>query len=104
MVAIASTQKTRTVGAYLSAMATGRPAKLATIRRRLATIGYAHRCAKHDSPADDPAVKATMAGIARTIGSARTKKTALTAALVICRTRFHGQRSITAQPHIGVTR
>ena len=56
--------------------------KLATIRRRLATIGYAHRCAKYDSPADDPAVKATMAGIAPTIGSARTKKTALTAALV----------------------
>jgi site-specific recombinase XerD len=72
----------RTVAAYLSAMATGQPAKLATIRRRLATIGYAHRCAKYDSPADDPAVKATMAGIARTIGSARTKKTALTAALV----------------------
>ena len=56
--------------------------KLATIRRRLATIGYAHRCAKHDSPADDPAVKATMAGIARTIGSVHSKKTALTAALV----------------------
>jgi hypothetical protein len=72
----------RPVAAYLSSLATGRPMKLATIRRRLATIGYAHRCAKHDSPADDPAVKATMAGIARTIGSARTKKTALTAALV----------------------
>ena len=61
----------RTVAAYLSAMATGRPAKLATIRRRLATIGYAHRCAKYDSPAGDPAVKATMAGIARTIGSSK---------------------------------
>jgi hypothetical protein len=70
------------VAAYLSSLATGQPMKLATIRRRLATIGYAHRCAKHDSPADDPAVKATMAGIARTIGSVRTKKTALTAALV----------------------
>ena len=29
----------RTVAAYLSSMATGRPAKLATIRRRLATTG-----------------------------------------------------------------
>jgi site-specific recombinase XerD len=72
----------RTVAAYLSAMATGRPAKLATIRRRRATISYAHRCAEQGNPSDDPAVKATMAGIARTIGSARTKKTALTAALV----------------------
>jgi hypothetical protein len=45
----------RTVAAYLSSLATGRPMKLATIRRRL-----------------------TMAGIARTIGSARTRKTALT--------------------------
>jgi integrase len=59
-----------------------RPAKLATIRRRLATIGYAHRCAKHGSPSDDPVVKATVAGIARTIGSARSKKTALTATLL----------------------
>jgi site-specific recombinase XerD len=72
----------RTVAAYLSSLATGRPMKLATIRRRLATIAYAHRCAKYDSPADDPAVKATMAGIARTIGSVHSKKTALTAALV----------------------
>jgi site-specific recombinase XerD len=72
----------RTVAAYLSAMATGRPAKLATIRQRLATIDYAHRCAEHRSPSDDPVVSATMAGIARTIGSARSKKTALTAALV----------------------
>jgi hypothetical protein len=42
-----------------------RPVKLATIRRRLATIGYAHRCTEHRSPADDPVVSATMAGIAR---------------------------------------
>ena len=71
------------VAAYLSAMAMApRPAKLAAIRRRLATISYAHRLGEHRSPADDPVVSATMAGIARTIGSARTKKTALTAALV----------------------
>jgi hypothetical protein len=57
----------RTVAAYLSSLATGRPMKLATIRRRLAT---------------NTAVKATMAGIARTIGSVHSKKTALTAALV----------------------
>jgi site-specific recombinase XerD len=36
----------RTVAAYLSSMATGRPMKLATIRRRLATIDYAHRALK----------------------------------------------------------
>jgi site-specific recombinase XerD len=72
-----------TVAAYLSAMAMGpRPAKLATIRRRLATIDYAHRCVDQRwIPSGDPVVSATMAGIARTIGSAHSKKTALTAAL-----------------------
>ena len=50
------------VAAYLSAMAMApRPAKLATIRRRLAMIGYAHRCADQRSPADDPVVNATIA-------------------------------------------
>jgi len=64
------------VAAYLSAMATRpRPAKLAT-------IDYVHRCAERRTPGADPVVSATMAGIARTIGSARTKKTAQTAILV----------------------
>jgi integrase len=69
------------VAAYLGAKAsTG--IKASTVRRRCAAIGDVHRRAGHDNPAAHAGVKATLAGIARTLGSAPAKKTALTADLL----------------------
>lgn len=66
------------VAVYLSSLATaGR--KLSTIRRRCAAIAHMHRQAGHDNPAAHTGVRATVSGIARTLGSAPTKKAALTA-------------------------
>ena len=65
------------VAVYLSSLATtGR--KLSTIRRRCAAIAHAHQQAGHDNPAAHTGVRATLEGIARTIGSAPVKKAALT--------------------------
>jgi integrase len=55
---------------------------VSTVRRRCAAIGDVLRRAGHDNPAAHAGVKATLAGIARTLGSAPTKKTALTADLL----------------------
>jgi site-specific recombinase XerD len=71
-----------TVATYLGALATN-GAKLATIRRRAAAIGDRHRRAGHDNPAAHPLIKATLAGIARTIGAAPKKKAALTVELLV---------------------
>lgn len=69
-----------TVAAYLSAMATAEPpAKLSTIERRVSAIGNFHASAGIENPCLHAGVKATVAGIGRTIGSAPAKKAAITA-------------------------
>jgi integrase len=70
-----------TVAAYLGALATA-GAKVSTVRRRCAAIGDAHRRGGHDNPAAHAGVKATLAGIARTLGAPPAKKAALTADLL----------------------
>ncbi len=70
-----------TVAAYLGALASA-GTKVSTVRRRCAAIGDVHRRAGHDNPAAHAGVKATLAGIARTLGSAPEKKRALTADLL----------------------
>lgn len=67
-----------TVAVYLSSqVAAGH--KASTIRRRCSAIADAHRAANHENPAGHAGVKATLNGIARKIGTAPTKKSALTA-------------------------
>jgi integrase len=69
-----------TVAAYFSAMATAvPPARLSTIRHRAAAITHWHRQAGAENPCSHPGVQATLAGIARELGSAPVKKMALTA-------------------------
>jgi site-specific recombinase XerD len=70
-----------TVAAYLGALATA-GAKVSTVRRRCAAIGDAHRRGGHENPAAHAGVKATLAGIARTLGAPPAKKAALTADLL----------------------
>jgi integrase len=70
-----------TVAAYLGALATA-GAKVSTVRRRCAAIGDAHRRGGHDNPGAHAGVKATLAGIARTLGAPPAKKAALTADLL----------------------
>lgn len=66
------------VAVYLAGLATGGK-KLSTIRRRCAAIAHIHERAGHDNPAAHIGVRSTVEGIARQIGSASTKKAALTA-------------------------
>jgi len=61
-----------TVALYVAALASR--AKVATIRRRLATISGAHRAAGFDSPTASPAVRAVLAGVRRDKGDAQTRK------------------------------
>ena len=69
-----------TVALYAAALASR--AKVATIRRRLATVSGAHRAAGFDSPTSSPAVSAVLAGIRRDKGDAQTRKApAVTATL-----------------------
>jgi site-specific recombinase XerD len=70
-----------TVAAYLGALASA-GAKVSTVQRRCAAIGDAHRRNGHDNPAAHAGVKATLAGIARTLGAPPAKKAALTADLL----------------------
>lgn len=56
--------------------------KLSTIIRRMSAIAERHRIDQIESPTSHPAVRATLAGIARSIGSAPDKKAALTADLL----------------------
>jgi hypothetical protein len=62
-----------TVAAYLSALASA-GAKVSTIRRRCAAIADAHRRNGHDNPAAHAGVKATLAGIARTLARRRRRR------------------------------
>lgn len=66
-----------TVAVYLSALA-GAGRKVSTIRRRCAAITFAHQSAGAESPTTHTGVRATLSGIARKLGTAPTKKAALT--------------------------
>ena len=69
------------VAAFLAAEA-HRGTKSATITRRAAAIRYAHRLAGHEPPTSAEAVRATMKGIRRTIGTAKEQKAPATADLI----------------------
>ena len=73
-----------TVAAYLAAEA--RTARPSTIGRRVAAIRYAHKLAGLPTPTDAEAVKATVRGIRRTLGTAKGKKAAAVAPKVIAMT------------------
>jgi site-specific recombinase XerD len=68
-----------TVAAYLAYEA-GQNLRPSTLGRRLAAIQYAHRNAGHEPPTNAEAVKATLRGIRRTLGSGRNRKAPATAA------------------------
>ena len=57
--------------------------KVATISRRVAAIRYAHKLAGLEPPTNSEAVKATLRGIRRTVGSAPARKAPATADKVI---------------------
>lgn len=85
-----------TVAAYL-ACSVEEGAKASTLGRRLAAIRYAHKLASLPTPTDAEAVKATLRGIRRTIGAARTKKapaivTRLKAMVETCPDTLTGKR------------
>ena len=99
----------QTVGRYVSALAiTGpaiprlrrepggativdiRPAAVSTIRRRLVAIAQYHRLLGHASPTENAIVCEIMKGIARELGTARKKKTALTFDLLKSVLRYAG--------------
>jgi site-specific recombinase XerD len=61
------------VAAFLAAEAS-RGAKVATISRRLAAIRHAHKLAGNEPPTNAEAVKATLRGIRRTVGSFPARK------------------------------
>jgi len=65
-----------TLALYLASLADA-GAKFATIRRRIAAINGAHRDRGFDSPSAHGEVRRIVAGIARTIGTAKTQKDAL---------------------------
>jgi site-specific recombinase XerD len=66
------------VAAYLAAIArTG--LRASTITRRTAAIRFMHRAAGLEPPTNTEAVKATLAGIRRSIGTAVNRKTEVTA-------------------------
>ncbi len=54
-----------------------------TIGRRCAAIRYAHKLARQPDPTDDEAVRATMKGIRRKVGTAPDQKAAATADIVM---------------------
>ena len=67
-----------TVAAYL-AYEVGQNLRPSTLGRRLAAIQYAHQHAGHEPPTNAEGVKATLRGIRRTLGIARTRKAPATA-------------------------
>lgn len=70
-----------TVAAYLGQLAdSGRAAS--TISRRAAAIGYAHRLAGHEPPTSAEAVRATLRGIRRTLGTEPDRKAPVTAGIL----------------------
>jgi site-specific recombinase XerD len=67
-----------TVATYL-AYEVGQNLRPSTLGRRLAAIQYAHQHAGHEAPTNAEAVKATLRGIRRTLGIARSRKAPATA-------------------------
>jgi len=67
-----------TVAAYLASLATS-GAKSSTITRRRAAIAFMHRVAGFEAPTGSEAVKAVLAGIRRSLGTAVTRKSPATA-------------------------
>jgi site-specific recombinase XerD len=67
-----------TVAAFLAHEAS-RNVKASTIGRRVAAIRYAHKLAGLDIPTDDERVRATVRGVRRTLGTAKSKKAPATA-------------------------
>ena len=53
---------------------TGNGTKPSTLGRRVAAIRYAHKLEHLDTPTDSEAVKATLRGIRRTVGTAKARK------------------------------
>jgi site-specific recombinase XerD len=85
-----------TVATYLSAIAT-EGAKFSTVRRRVAAIAFLHESADRETPTSSRLVKATLAGIRRTIGVAPVKKSPATVGRVVemirlCPTTLPGLR------------
>lgn len=71
-----------TIAEYCSHLAASAGRKPATIARSLAAISQAHRLAGFPTPTAAAEVRAVMAGIRRTTGSAQTAKSALTPQLL----------------------
>jgi site-specific recombinase XerD len=85
-----------TVATYLSAIAT-EGAKFSTVRRRVAALKFAHETDDRESPTSSRLVRATLAGIRRTIGVAQVKKAPATAGRLVemirlCPTTLPGMR------------
>src|SRR5262245_42436995 len=72
----------KTVAAFL-ASEVDRGIAVSTIGRRVAAIRYAHKLAGQAVPTDSEAVKATVRGIRRSLGTAPRKKTPATAERII---------------------
>jgi len=70
-----------TVAAFLAAE-TGNGTKPSTLARRVAAIRFAHKLAGRATPTDSEAVKATLRGIRRTVGTAKIRKAPAVAAKV----------------------
>src|SRR3984893_17818121 len=82
-----------TVCAFLAAQASlGKRAS--TLARRLAAIGYFHRLANEPSPVGDETIKATLAGIRRSIGAAPVRKKAATSDIVLSMVGTAGHESL----------
>lgn len=85
-----------TVATYLSALAAG-GAKFSTVRRRAAAIKFAHETGDSESPTSSRLVRATLAGIRRSVGVAQVKKAPATAGRLVemirlCPTTLPGMR------------
>jgi site-specific recombinase XerD len=80
-----------TVAAFL-AHEVSRRIKPATISRRLAAIGYAHKLGGLPRPTDDERVRATLRGIRRTLGTAAAKKMPATAERIVAMAPIADQR------------
>jgi site-specific recombinase XerD len=70
-----------TVAAYLALLAQAN-LKASTITRRCAGIRYMHRMAGHEPPTSSEEIKAVLAGIRRSVGTAVTRKAPATAETV----------------------
>jgi site-specific recombinase XerD len=82
-----------TVCAFLAAQA-GLGKRASTLGRRLAAIGYFHRLANEPSPVGDETIKATLAGIRRSIGAAPIRKKAATSDIVLSMVGTAGHESL----------